>query len=168
MPTGCQSSLSQACPRAALVLPRLGFCSFQLPCRLCTLGYLITLGLIFGCVGCGGRVSTANPGPPPPHGGRLILLPDGTGLIEVVKKKGTAPMTGEVSFYFFKDAYTPYEPAPESGILVIDDQRKVPLQADGDALVTSTGPVLFGDDDVDGVLSVELDGEPRQIPLGIR
>jgi hypothetical protein len=127
------------------------------------------LGLVFGCIGCGGGVSTANPGPTPPHGGRLVRLPDGAGLIEVVKKKGTAPLTGEVSFYIYKDAYTPCDSAPETGLLVIDDQRKVSLQADGDALVTPTGPLLFGDEEeVDGVLCIELDGEARQIRLGIR
>lgn len=130
-------------------------------CGCCVLALLVGGG-------CSDAPSTANPGEPPPHGGRLVFFRDGTGLIEVVKKEGTDPMTAEVSFYFFKEAYTPYEPTPESGVLVIDGTRKVSLQADGDALVTPTGPVLFADQDVDGVLSVELDGETRQIPLGLR
>ncbi len=118
--------------------------------------------------GCSRAPSTDNPGEPPPHGGRLVFFADGTAFIEVVKKEGTAPITAEVSFYFFKDAYTPYEPAPKSGVLIIDGNREVPLDTDGDALATPTGPVLFADQDVDGVLSVELDGETRQFPLGMR
>src|SRR6516162_7529208 len=106
--------------------------------RLCTLCFL---GLV---VGCGRGISTADPGPEPPHGGTLVVLPDGSGVVEVVKKKGDSPITSEVAFYFFKDAsYTPFDPAPESGVLVIDAKWKVSLEADGDALITPTGPVLF-------------------------
>ncbi len=125
------------------------------------------LGLM---VGCGREIafSTADPGEPPPHGGKLIVIPGHACLIEIVKKEGVDPITAEVSFYFYDEGYTPFEPAPRSGVLVIDGQREVPLQVDGDALVTPTGPVLFRDQDVDGVLRVELDGEARQIPLGIR
>ena len=132
-------------------------------CGFCLLGLMV----IVGCGGCGG-ISTADPGPPPPHGGTLVVLPDGTCLIEVVKKKGNEPITAEVTFYFYKDAYTPYDPAPTSGILILDDQRQVSLQIDGDALVTPSGPALFGDEEVNGVLSVEFDGEARQIPLRVR
>jgi hypothetical protein len=132
------------------------------------LGHIWFLGLVVAC-GCSRSQLTADPGEPPPHGGKLIFIPDGTALIEVVKKQGAAPITAEVSFYFYKEGgYEPYEPAPQSGVLVIDEKHKVPLQTDGNALVTPTGPVLFEGNDVDGVLSVELNGELRQIPLGLR
>jgi hypothetical protein len=98
----------------------------------------------------------------------VIFFPDGSGCVEVVKKEGTYPISAELSFYFFTEGYVPYEPVPTSGLLVINKEQRIFLQAEGDALVTPTGPVLFGDQEIDGVLSVELDGEARQIPLGIR
>jgi len=125
------------------------------------------MALVVGC-GCNRSLSTADPGDPPPHGGRIVRFADGSGFIEVVKKEGPAPITAEVSFYFFKNAYTPYEPEPGSGVLMIDEKRRVPLRAEGDALVTPTGPVLFADQEVDGVLSIELGGKSRQVPLGMR
>ena len=133
----------------------------QRVCALCL------VGLVVGCGGSG-SLSTANSGPLPPHEGTLVQFPDGRGLVEVVKKSGKAPITAEVSFYFYQNAYKPFENGPEAGFLVIDQKRRVSLQADGDALVTPTGPVLFANKDVDGVLSIELDGEPIQIPLGLR
>jgi hypothetical protein len=98
----------------------------------------------------------------------LVSFPDGTGLVEIVRKSGPEPINSEVSFYFFTDAWTPYEPAPTAGVLVMGDGRKVSLHGDGEALVTPPGPVLFADGEVDGVLRVELDGETMQIPLGVR
>ena len=147
--------MSLARAAAALMSPRLRICAFWF------------LGLMV-CCGCGRKISTADPGEPPPHGGKLIFFPDGTALIEVVKKEGPPPITAEVSFYFFKDGYVPYEPAPQAGVLIISEKLKVPLQAQGEALVTPSGSALFEGNDVDGVLSVELDGETRQIPLGLR
>ncbi len=132
--------------------------------RLCS---LCTVVLVVAC-GCSRRVSTVDPGDPPPHGGTLLVLPDRSGMVEIVKKTGTAPIAAEVAFYFFSEGYAPCDPAPQSGYLLMDDQRKVQLVADGDALVTPTGPLLFEDRDVDGVLCVELDGETRHIPLGVR
>jgi hypothetical protein len=132
--------------------------------RVCALWIL---GLV-AAGGCSGALSTADPGVPPPHGGTLVYFPDGTGVVEVVKKEGSDPISAEVSFYFFKDAWTPYKPAPASGVLVMDDSQKLSLQADGEALVTPTGPAFFRDRDVDGVLRIELGGETKQIPLGVR
>ena len=130
--------------------------------RVCGLSIL---GLV---VGCGGALSTTDPGPPPPHGGTLVFFPDGTGLVEIVKKNGADSLASEISFYFFKDAWTSYEPAPGTGVLVMEDGREVSLVADGDALVTPSGPALFEDREVDGVLRVEFGAETKQIPLGIR
>jgi hypothetical protein len=131
------------------------------------LSFCSLLGLLFSG-GCSSKISTADPGPPPPHGGTIVFFPDRSGVVEVVKKDGKEPMISEVSFYFFADAWTPYEPAPESGVLVLSDERTISLKADGDALVTPPGPPLFADGDVDGVLRVTIDGETRQIPLGVR
>jgi hypothetical protein len=121
-------------------------------------------------VGCGGGPDLSDPGPPPPHGGNLVRLPANAGYVEVVKKPGssaTTPMTGEVSFYFLKDASTPISPAPSSGTLTVG-KKKVALKPEGDALVTPEGPALFPKGDVDGVLTVELDGKPVNIPMGVR
>jgi hypothetical protein len=120
------------------------------------------------CGGCGRTASTDDPGPAPPHGGRLVFFPDGSGLVEVVKKEGAEPTTAEVSFYFYRDGFNPFDPAPESGTLVIDEKENVPLESDGEGLRTPAGPILFGNREVDGVLKVELDGEAITIPLGIR
>jgi len=114
---------------------------------------------------------TSNPGTPPPHGGNLVKLRGGQGYVEVVKKaiaSSKEPTTGEATFYFLKDTTVPYSPAPSSGTLTVGD-KKVTLKSEGDALVTPTGPPLFfAKGDVDGTLSVELDGKPINIPLGIR
>ncbi|MGA8349794.1 MAG: hypothetical protein WB773_18545 [Isosphaeraceae bacterium] len=120
--------------------------------------------------GCGQGSLTSNPGTPPPHGGNLVKLHSGQGYVEVVKKavaSGKEPTSGEATFYFFKDMTVPYSPAPSSGTLTVG-KKKVTLKSEGDALVTPSGPPLFAKGDVDGVLSVELDGKSINIPLGIR
>ena len=61
----------------------------------------------------------------------------------------------------------PVSPAPSSGTLTVG-KKKVTLKSEGDALVTPTGPPLFAKSDVDGILSVDLDGKPISIPLGVR
>jgi hypothetical protein len=120
--------------------------------------------------GCGGQGATSDPGPPTPHGGELISLPGGKGFVEVVKKAGStskAPSIAEVSFYFHKTMTTPYSPAPTSGSLTIG-KKTISLQSSGDALVTPSAAAPLMKGDLDGVLSVELDGKPTAIPLGVR
>jgi len=120
--------------------------------------------------GCGQGSLTSNPGTPPPHGGHLVKLPGGRGYVEVVKKavaSSKEPTSGEATFYFLKNVTDPYSPALSSGTLTVG-KKKVTLKGEGDALVTPTGPPLFAKGDVDGVLSVELDGKPINIPLGVR
>ncbi len=123
-------------------------------------------------MGCGsGPPSRSNPGEPPPHGGVSIKLPGSGGLVEIVKKESSAAsqsITSEVSFYFFKDAYTPYSPTPSAGTLTLASGKKVALKPEGDALVTPPGPALFKKGDVDGTLIVQLDGVNKTIPLGVR
>src|SRR5262249_49631194 len=137
--------------------------------KLARAGSFLLWGILIGCGG--GAPSTSNPGPPPPHGGNLIALPGEKGYVEIVKKpagSGKAPLTAEVSFYFLKsDGTTPVSPAPAAGKLQVGN-KDVALQAEGDALVTPSGPPLFAKGDVDGLLSVELDGKAMKIPLGIR
>ena len=120
--------------------------------------------------GCGQGSLTSDPGTPPPHGGKLVKLPGGQGYVEVVKKAVTSSKestSGEAAFYFLKDMTDPYSPAPSSGTLTVG-KKKVTLKSEGDALVTPTGPPLFAKSDVDGILSVDLDGKPISIPLGVR
>ena len=128
----------------------------------CSLGF---------AVGCGGdALSTSDSGTPPPHSGMLIPVPGGKCFIEVVKKDGQAPITSEVSFYLYRDRYyTPYDPVPESGELLVGGKQKIPLKPDEEGcLVTPSGPVLFAKKEVEGLLSLEIDGENCQIPVGIR
>jgi hypothetical protein len=138
-------------------------------CKFALGASIVCLGVMMGCGG--GAPDTSNPGEPPPHGGTLIKLPGGTGLVEVVKK-ATSPseksVTAEVSFYFFKSAYTPYSPSPSSGTLTPANGKKVELKLEGEALVTPPGPPLFKQGDPDGTLTVELDGSSKTIPLGVR
>ncbi len=98
-------------------------------------------------------------------------MPGGKGYLEVVQKKATSPstpMTGEVSFYFLKeDGSTPFSPAPTSGSLTVG-KNKVALQSEGEGLATPSGAPLFPTGALDGILSVELDGKPVTIPLGVR
>ena len=138
--------------------------------KIARVGCLVLLGISAGCGG--GAPSTADSGPTPPHQGNLARMPGGQGYVEVVQKKAasaTQTMTGEVSFYFLKDdGKTPASPAPAAGSLEVG-KKKVALKAEGDALVTPSGPPLFPKSGgVDGVLSVELDGKPVNIPLGVR
>ena len=138
--------------------------------------FRIGLVCLFGLVaGCGkGVPDTSKEATPPPHGGTLAFFQDskGRGVIEVVKKQGTTPISAEVSFFFYQadDNFTPYESIPEKGVLVLDAKRTITLQLDGDegALVTPSGPVLFGNRDVEGELKFEIDGEPKVILLGVR
>lgn len=120
-------------------------------------------------LGCGSEsLSTADSGTPPPHEGELVPIVNSKGLIEVVKKTGKAPIESEVSFYFYQDQkYTPFDALPEKGTFEFNN-RKVELTANDDALVTPKGPVLFANRDVEGVLTVELDGEAKRIPIGLR
>ena len=121
-------------------------------------------------IGCGGTASApVDTGTEPPHEGTLVPLPDGKSWIEFVKKTGVAPITSELTVYFYRDGkYTPHDQMPDSAILAIDNKRKVTLKADDDALVTPPGPILFGDNDVRGELSFELEGLEMKIPLGFR
>jgi hypothetical protein len=130
---------------------------------------LFCLFLVVAFVGCGQGSLTSNPGTPPPHGGNLVKLPGGQGYVEVVKKSATSskePVSGEATFYFLKDMTEPYSPAPGTGTLTVG-KKQVTLKSEGDALVTPSGPPLFKSD-VDGVLSVELNGKQVNIPLGVR
>jgi hypothetical protein len=98
-------------------------------------------------------------------------MPGAKGYVEVVQKPATSPktsMTGEVSFYLLKeDGSTPVSPAPTTGTLAVG-KKTVTLQPEGDGLTTPNGPPLFANGGLDGVLSVELDGKPVNIPLGVR
>jgi hypothetical protein len=120
--------------------------------------------------GCGGRMSApVDPGTEPPHEGTLVPLPDGKSWIEFVKKDGGTPNNSELYVYFYgDDKYTPHDQMPESAILAIDNKRQVTLKVIDDALVTPPGPVLFGNNDVRGELSFELDGSTMKVPLGLR
>jgi hypothetical protein len=77
-------------------------------------------------------------------------------------------VTSEVSFYFFKSAYTPFSPSPSSGTLTLVSGKKVELKPEGDALVTPPGPPLFAKGEVDGTITVDLAGSTKTIPLGVR
>ncbi len=100
----------------------------------------------------------------------MIDLPGGKGFVEVVKNDGTSGSSekiNKVAFYFLKDMHTPFSPIPTWGTLTVG-KKKVALNAEGKALVTPSGPSIFGKGDLDGVLSVELNGHPVNIPLGLR
>lgn len=133
--------------------------------KLARLPYLLPLTFLFG-FGCGGgKPSMDYAGEPPPHGGSLTAMPGELGYVEVVKGKAGAP---EYSFYFLKDTKTPYSPAPTSALLEVNAKKRVELKAEGDHLVTPTGPVLFPDGDVSGTMTVTLDGKEVRIPFGLR
>jgi hypothetical protein len=132
---------------------------------------VVFLALISGFIsGCSNRaVSTSNSGIEPPHEGVLVPLPDGKSWVEIVKKEGPAPITSEVSFYFYRNGtYEPCEQPPEAGVLELDGKRKVTLTLEDDALVTPSGPVLFAKREVRGELMFELDGQEMKVMLGSR
>ncbi len=135
------------------------------PIRSCR---FLVLGLLIGCGG--GRPSTSDPGPPPPHGGNLVVMPEEKGFVEVVHKPGTPAGTAspEVTFYFLRGNSRPYSPAPAAGTLAVGKSRKLTLTAQDGGLATPPGPRLFQEGEVDGILEVDLDGKPTKIPLGIR
>jgi hypothetical protein len=135
--------------------------------KLFRVGCLTLIGVWSGC---GGGSPTSSPETTAPHGGTLIRLPGGQGMVEVVKKASPSksqPVTAEVSFYFLKDANTPYSPAPSAGTLTTG-KKTVNLKAEGDGLVTPNGPPLFPKGEPDGTLAVDLDGKNVKIPLGVR
>jgi hypothetical protein len=136
--------------------------------RFARAGGVLLVGALMGCGG-GGSITLSDSGPPPPHGGRLLMLPGGRGFVEIVTKESTASKSdsGEVAFYFLKDNNTPMSPAPTAGTLTVG-KTKVELKPSGDALVTPDGPPLFAKGAVDGTLSVQLDGKPTNVPLGLR
>ena len=57
---------------------------------------------------------------------------------------------------------------PESGYLTIGKNQKIDLVLDDDALVTPSGPALFAKKEIDGQLSINIDGETLVIPLEVR
>lgn len=134
---------------------------------LSAVGFLFALSI----TGCGSSSGlTTNPGPPPPHGGEIVYMNGDQGIVEVVKKNVSSPkesVDAEVSFYFYKDAFTPITPPPTSGSLIVT-KKKIALKPSGDALVTPSGPALFARSDLDGSLTVEIDGKPVAIRLGVR
>ena len=135
--------------------------------KFAQIGCVVSLAILPGCGG--GLSSTSDAGPP--HGGTLVLLPGGTGAVEIVKKAGDATskeVSGEVAFYFLQPGNAPMSPAPASGKLTVG-KKAVTLKADGDSLVTPTGPRLLPTGPgLDGVLTVELGGKTLSIPLGVR
>ena len=134
-------------------------------------GRVLLLLAALPLVGCEpGPPSTTATGPPAPHQGSVIELPGGEGYVEIVQKQPTspkAPLDKELSFYFLKDMTTPLAPAPTTGTLAVG-KKTVALKADGDALVTPLGPPIFPQGDLEGTLSVDLDGGSKTIPLRIR
>lgn len=131
---------------------------------------LVMAWCVFAVSGCGGSPSTSNPGPAPPHEGRLVLLAGGRGYLEIVHKpaaKPKGPTSGEASFYFLTPDGLPRTPAPTGGTLVLG-KKSVPLVSAGEALTTPDGPSLFPKGELDGLLNVELEGKPVSIPLGVR
>ncbi len=99
-----------------------------------------------------------------------MKIPGNQGFVEVVKKTAGSskePVSGEATFYFLKDMNSPLEPAPSSGTLTVG-KKKVTLKSEGDGLVTPPGPALFPKGEVDGLLTVDLNGKSTTIPLGVR
>jgi hypothetical protein len=137
--------------------------------KIAPIGLALLLGLP---AGCGSRPSLTDPGPGPPHKGSLQGIPGTKTYLEIVQKKVASPkepVDGEVTFYFLQeDARTPMSPAPTGGTLTVG-KKTITLKPQGDGLATPSGPPLFArSEGVDGMLSVELDGKPVEIPLGVR
>ncbi len=136
--------------------------------RIAHSGCLAFLGLVAGCGG--GVPSTSYSGPPPAHKGNLVAISGGKGYVEIVKKEvsGKSPVSAEISFYFLRDdGATLYSPSPSAGTLTVG-KKMVDLKVEGDGLITPNGPPLFPKSGIDGMLRVELDGKPINVPLGLR
>ncbi len=121
--------------------------------------------------GCGPKDGTYAVKLPPPHGGNFVVIPGNKGLVEVVKKANTGKetsITGELTFYFFKDEATPYKPGPTTGTLTYGKNNTVTLKLEGDGLTTPEGPSLFKGGEPDGTLSAYIDGKSVMVPLGVR
>ena len=123
---------------------------------------IMTIGLLAGC-GRGG-INTDNPGTPPPHNGTLVVLPEVSGYMEVVIGNGSGP---EIAVYFLKDTKTPFDPAPTSAILKINEKQKIELKPENGGLVTPTGPKLFKNEPT-GDVFVEIAGRKLTVPLNLR
>ncbi len=139
--------------------------------RLPTLSLVLAAGLIAGCGGNNGALSTSNPGKPTPHGGSVVSLPGGKGYVEIVKKADVPKegnVIGELQFFFLKDDFSTEEKAPTSGSLKVTKGQNITLLVKEGGLSTPSGPALFAGKDPDGTLTAEIDGKTVIVPLGLR
>ena len=130
----------------------------------------VLAGLALACIpACGpSKVDTSYAGKEPPHQGELVPLPGAKGYVEVVAKPGAGKTGPEYSFYFLKENYQEFSPAPSTGTLKVGKATATLKPGDGGALVTPPGQGVPAKAGLDGDLSVELDGKPVVIPLGVR
>ena len=112
----------------------------------------------------------------PPHGGNFVDLPEKKGSVEIVRNDVSKKNVGsesEFALYFFgPDHTTPLSPPPKSGTLSLNTPKgtkTVALQSKGDALVSPPAPAMLGGHELEGELSIDLDGgQAVKVPLSIR
>lgn len=137
--------------------------------RLHLTGPSVALGLCVSLVliGCGG-VDTSKGGPQPSHGGVLLPVGDGAGLVEMVfqpeNTKARGKVKGKVAAYFLaSDGSGPLDPAPTEVSFTDESGKTYPLSAkagesstagfESEPLTLSTGI------DPAGRLELKLGGE---------
>jgi len=139
---------------------------------------LVTVALVAGCAA---EAEAPKPSFPvaSPHGGQLVMLPDGHGLAELIigpldaARPGSKGPVSRITAYFLKaDGSGPISPPPSDVKLAIetaDGSKLVELRPATDsrdvAFVSESGP--FGHD-LSGELSVRVGGRDVRATLVVR
>lgn len=128
----------------------------------------LVLILFMAILGC-----ESNPtlGPRAPHGGTILPIPDKKGSIELVKKE-VEGQAEQVRFvvYFSGPNDKPLATAPTATTFTPTGKGAKPVQfkPTGNSDASMASDPFPNSEEIDGNLSVTIDGEPITIPVKIR
>ena len=116
--------------------------------------------------GCGGSPPPLTP--PSPHGGMMLDLPDGRGVVEVVRQEAPdQPGRSRLLVYFLDAGLKPMTPSPASATLKPKQPRGVTIElkpaADG-----LESPPFEAPGGIEGELTATVGGKPTAVTIGIR
>ena len=133
----------------------------------------VILILAASLTGCGG-VNPAKPGPPTPHGGVVVPLPEDKGLVEVVKQPapGKAGRT-VIVVYFLDNDRNPMTAAPTTATFKGPSPADKPVSfkpITGDAAKAGglASDPINDRGDMEGDLTATVGGSPVTVSLTLR
>jgi len=123
--------------------------------------------LLAALAGCGGPAIPA--GTATPHDGTLVVLPDGRGFAEILKrpdpsKEGRA----QVVIYFLDGSRKPMNPAPTAARLTLQAAGAKPLDLQPAADSSLESPGFADTGEVAGKLSATIEGKEISVPIQVR